>query len=189
MKSNSFKRFLPDFSQYKSFPSWKQWKQLPRALTKFDKFALILFIVLLLGSSTSLVLYYNYKNTVPRPARGGVFTEGMTGQPRFINPVYVSSNDVDRSLVQLTFAGLMQYEKGEIVHDLAKSYHTDEGKVWTVTLKDDITWQDGQPITAEDVVFTVNVLQDSDYKSPQRVNWVGVDVSKIAPKKVKVHSE
>lgn len=185
MKNDNSKKFLPDFSQYKGFPSWKQWKQLPRALTKFDKFALILFIILLVGSALSLVSYYTFKNTVPQPAQGGTFTEGMVGQPRFINPVYVSSNDVDRSLVQLTFSGLMQYEGGEIVPDLAESYHTDEGKVWTVTLKENIFWQDGKPITAEDVVFTVNVLQDSEYKSPQRINWVGVKASKVSPRKIK----
>src|SRR6056297_497855 len=185
MNSNSFKKYLPDFSQYKNFPTWQQWKQFPKTLTKFDKFALLLFIVLLIGSAASLGSYYKYKHTVPQPAQGGTYTEGMIGQPRFINPVYVSSNDVDRSLVQLTFAGLMQYENGKIVPDLAKSYNTDEGKTWTVTLKEGITWQDGEPITAEDVVFTVNVLQDSDYKSPQRVNWVGVDVSKVSDRKVK----
>lgn len=185
MKFDKFKKYLPDFSQYKNFPSWSQWKQLPKTLTKFDKFALLLFIVLLVGSATSLATYYSYKHTVPQPAQGGTFTEGMVGQPRFINPIYLSSNDVDRSLVQLTFAGLMQYKNDKIVFDLAKSYHTDKGEVWTVTLKDNITWQDGEPITAEDVVFTVNVLQDSDYKSPQRVNWVGVDVSKVSSRKVK----
>lgn len=185
MKLDKFKKYFPDFSQYKNFPSWNQWKQLPKTLTKFDKFALLLFIVLLIGSAASLAAYYNYKHTVPQPAQGGTFTEGMVGQPRFINPIYLSSNDVDRSLVQLTFAGLMQYKDDKIVPDLAKGYHTDKGKVWTVTLKDNLTWQDGEPITAEDVVFTVNVLQDSDYKSPQRVNWVGVDVSKVSSRKVK----
>lgn len=142
MKFDKFKKYLPDFSQYKNFPSWSQWKQLPKTLTKFDKFALLLFIVLLVGSATSLATYYSYKHTVPQPAQGGTFTEGMVGQPRFINPIYLSSNDVDRSLVQLTFAGLMQYKNDKIVTDLAKSYHTDKGEVWTVTLKDNITWQD-----------------------------------------------
>ncbi|MEF8846994.1 MAG: ABC transporter substrate-binding protein [Candidatus Paceibacterota bacterium] len=185
MISDKIKKYLPDFSQYKSFPSWKQWKQLPKVLTKFDKFALLLFIIVLIGSAASLGAYYKYRHTVPQPAQGGTFTEGMTGQPRFINPVYVSSNDIDRSLVQLTFAGLMQYKDGKIIPDLAKSYNTEDGKVWTVTLKEDITWQDGEPITAEDVVFTVNVLQDSDYKSPQRVNWIGVNAKKVSTKKVK----
>jgi len=185
MKGDNLKKYLPDFSQYKNFPNWNQWKQLPRTLTRFDKFALLLFLIIMIGSCVSLGVHYYYQCTVSKPARGGTFTEGMVGQPRFVNPVYVSSNDVDRSLVQLTFAGLMQYKNGKIVPDLAKDYNTEKGKVWTVTLKDNITWQDGEPITAEDVVFTVNVLQDSEYKSPQRVNWVGVDVSKVSSKKVK----
>lgn len=186
MNIQNLKSHLPDLSKYKRFPSWAQWKQFPGTLTRFEKFALTLFIVLLLGSGVFLGLHYRSINTALQPAPGGSFTEGMTGQPRFINPVYVSSNDVDRSLVQLTFAGLMQYNQdGEIVPDLAKSYHTEQGKTWTVTLKKNITWQDGEPITAEDVVFTVNVLQNSDYKSPQRVNWVGVDISRISSRKVK----
>ncbi len=44
----------------------------------------------------------------------------------------------------------------EIVNDLAESYEIDEedSKVWTVKLRDDVTFSDGEPLTAEDVVFT-----------------------------------
>lgn len=175
-----------DSRRYKQLPSWNQWKRLPRALSKKEKFALVLFLILILGSITTLGFNYYYQNTTPRPARGGTFVEGMVGQPRFINPIYVSSNDVDRSLVQLTFASLLRYnQQGEIVPNLARDCHTEQGKVWTVTLKDDLTWQDGQPITAEDVVYTVEVMQSSDYKSPQRVNWMGVEVSKVSSQKIK----
>lgn len=81
----------------------------------------------------------------------------------------------------------MKYnEKGELVTDLAKNYETQEnGKIWTVTLKEDISWHDGEPITAEDVAFTIRTIQNSDYKSPQRANWIGVKVTELSEKKVK----
>lgn len=182
----NFKKILPNFSDYKNLPSWPQWKQIPQTLSTLEKSALVFFVVLLLSSASFLSYNYYLQNTTPKPARGGTFIEGAVGQPRFINPIYISSNDIDRALVQLTFSGLMRYNKqGEITYDLAKSYHTEQGKVWTVTLKKDITWQDGEPITADDIIFTINAIQNSDYKSPQRINWMGVKVSKVSPRKVK----
>jgi peptide/nickel transport system substrate-binding protein len=46
-------------------------------------------------------------------------------------------------------------EELKIVEDLAQGYQiSDDGKVWTVTLRDDVHFSDGQPLTAEDVKFT-----------------------------------
>ena len=42
-----------------------------------------------------------------------------------------------------------------IVNDIATSYEVSEdGKVWTVILRDDVKFSDGEPLTAEDVKFT-----------------------------------
>ncbi len=45
--------------------------------------------------------------------------------------------------------------KLDIVNDLATGYTvSDDGKVWTITLREDVTFSDGKPLTAEDVKFT-----------------------------------
>lgn len=114
------------------------------------------------------------------PAFGGTYIEGIVGQPRFINPVYGETNDIDRSLIDLTFSGLMTYDnKTNLVKDLASDYKvSDDGKTYDFTLKNNIFWHDGYPLTSDDIIFTIKTIQNSDYKSPLRANWIDVDVKK-----------
>jgi len=113
--------------------------------------------------------------------------EGIVGSPRFINPLYGSTQDVDRDLVQLLFSGLMKYdEKGEIVTDLAKNLSVENGgKTIIVNLKENIFWHDEKPFRADDIVFTIQALKDPAYKSPVRANWVGVEVLKVSELQVR----
>ena len=42
-----------------------------------------------------------------------------------------------------------------IVNDLATNYEvSQDGKIWTVSVRDDVTFSDGKPLTAKDVEFT-----------------------------------
>ncbi len=61
----------------------------------------------------------------------------------------------------LTYEGLVQQNPitGEIEPALAKSWTISEDKkAITFTLRDNLKWSDGEPLTAEDVVFTYNDL-------------------------------
>lgn len=65
---------------------------------------------------------------------------------------------------------MLNYETGEIDGWLAESYEANEAlDEWTVTLRDGTEWSDGTPLTAEDVVFTFELLKEY---SPQ-LNWSG----------------
>ncbi len=116
------------------------------------------------------------------PAKGGTYIEGLIGSPRNINPVYAQVNDVDRDLTELIYAGLMKYnEKGEIVPDLAEEYKVlEEGKIFEFYLKENLLWADGKPITIDDVIFTIKVIQNPSFKSPIRASWLGVKMEKIS---------
>ncbi len=111
------------------------------------------------------------------PSRGGSLTEGVSGHPRFINPLLALS-DADRDLTMLTYAGLMGYGKdGGLVPVLAESYTVSEdGKTYTFTLRDGIRFSDGTPVTAEDVVFTVQKAQDPGLLSPRLADWANIAV-------------
>ncbi|HEB13497.1 MAG TPA: hypothetical protein ENI13_00780 [candidate division CPR3 bacterium] len=113
--------------------------------------------------------------------------EGIVGSPRFINPLYGSTQDVDRDLVQLIFSGIMKYdEDGEVVNDLAKNVTVENGgKTIIVNLKENVFWHDEKPFTSDDIVFTIQALKDSAYKSPVRANWVGVEVLKVSELRVR----
>jgi len=168
----------------KKFPSFSQWKQLFKILRGTERKFFLVLVVLAFLSATYLAIYFYINNTKLVPAYGGTYTEGVVGQPRFINPIYGETNDVDRTLIDLIYSGLMTYDKdGKIVNDLAESYQiSDNGRTYTFQLKDNLYWQDGIPLTADDIIYTIKTIQNSDYKSPLRANWLDVYVEKISDK-------
>ncbi|MFH1462109.1 MAG: ABC transporter substrate-binding protein [bacterium] len=166
----------------KKWPSKKQWRQFFKTLSKKEKTTFFIFLFLALSSFLTLSFNIYFKNTEIAPASGGIFIEGVIGSPRFINPVYASPSDVDRDLTELVYSGLMKYSKeGEIVPDLAEEYKILEGgKVYEFYLKENLLWQDSQPLTVEDIIFTIKTIQTPSLKSPLRANWLGVKVEKIS---------
>jgi len=148
---------------------------------------LAFFVFFWLFAAGLLVLLYNVNKSflVEIPANGGSLTEGVIGAPRFINPLLAIS-DADRDLTALTYSGLLRATaSGILVADLAKEYAiSEDGLTYTFTLRDDVFFHDGTPITADDVVFTVTKAQDSVLKSPKRANWDGVVVEKTGEKEV-----
>jgi len=165
-------------------PNFSQWKRVFKILHKKEKITLSVFLFLALSSSIFLLtsLYLNQTKVVP--ASGGVYNEGAVGQPRFLNPVYGETNDVDRDLIELIFSGLMSYDNdGKIVKDLAEEYNiSEDGKTYEFKLRDNIFWHDGKALTSEDVIFTIKTIQNSDYKSPLRANWIEVETEMISEK-------
>jgi peptide/nickel transport system substrate-binding protein len=118
-------------------------------------FSGILLLASLLGYSSYSV------TTVLVPAHGGVFREGVAGNPRFLNPLLCEANTVDRDLCALLYRGLTKIDKqGRVVPDLAQDWTITDGQVYTFRLREDQFWHDGQRVTADDVLFTVGVLQD-----------------------------
>jgi ABC-type transport system substrate-binding protein len=110
----------------------------------------------------------------------------MVGFPNYLNPIYSISSDVDDSITNLIFSSLMKFEDQNLVPDLAESYKIlEDGKVFEISLKDNIFWSDGQKITSEDVIFTVKTIQNPEVKSPLRNAWLGVEVEKISEKSLK----
>ena len=121
---------------------------------------------------------------VPEP--GGTLKEGVIGIPRFINPVLAVS-DADKDLTALTYAGLLRATpEGKLVVDLAKEYSISaDGRTYIFTLKDNLTFHDGSPVTTDDIEFTIQKIQDPTIKSPRRAAWDGVTVEKVSQKEIK----
>lgn len=159
-----------------------QWRKLPRVLNWQEKIVLTILIVLFLGSGVYLTNLFYLRNTEIQASDGGEYREALIGQPRFINPIYAVSSDVDRDVTELIFSGLTKYDtRGQIVLDLAARIDVqEEGKIFEVYLKENAFWHDGQPVEAQDVIFTIQTIQNADYKSPLRANWLGVETEKIS---------
>lgn len=84
------------------------------------------------------------------------FAEGIVGAPVDLYPGRGPHSDIDETLERLLFRSLFVYDaNGQIVPDLVSSYTiSPDGKIYSVTLKNNVFWGDGQPVTATDIVFT-----------------------------------
>jgi peptide/nickel transport system substrate-binding protein len=101
------------------------------------------------------------------PDFGGDYVEGIAGIPARVNPFFASENTVDATLASLIFAGLTRLdERGVPFPDLAQTWTVSpDGTLYTFTLRPGLLWQDGVPLTAEDVVFTYELLQSPDLRN------------------------
>lgn len=138
-----------------------------------------LLFVIFAGLFAWLVMLF-LSFTKPVPAEGGVYTEGIVGEPMHINPILAQATDVDADMVQLVYSSLFSYDDaGRLRPSLAEGYELQEDvKKYVVKLRSGVKWHDGQDLTADDVLFTFRTIQDASYRSPLRANWQGVDVSK-----------
>lgn len=120
------------------------------------------------------------------PDHGGRYVEGIVGQPRYVNPILSSSNAADEDLVSVIYSGLTGYDgDGRVVNRLAEKIDVSEdGMTYVVTIRDGATWHDGEPVTAEDVAFTIETIKDPAYRSPIRQKWQGVDVEIRDPRTI-----
>ena len=167
------------------WPSKPQWRQFFKVLDRREKIFFFIFLFLGLGSFIFLSTSFYINNTEIVPAKGGIYTEGflVPPYPRFINPVYANS-EIDRALTELVYSGLMKYEDEsgkKVVSDLAKEYKIiEDGKIYEFYLKENLRWQDGEPLTADDVIFTVKTVQNYSFGSPIYGRWVSVKIEKIS---------
>jgi peptide/nickel transport system substrate-binding protein len=146
-------------------------KKVFAALTKKER---ITFVLALAGTVVSFAVVAGFviaATTKAVPAAGGSYTEGMLGQPEYVNPV-IASSQTDLDLVKMVYSNL-----SDISDSITPSADL---KTWDVRLKQGLTWQDGQQLTADDVVFTVDSIQDPDAHSPLYQSWQGVTATRIS---------
>jgi peptide/nickel transport system substrate-binding protein len=169
------------------FPTLHQWQKFPSVLNKKERYFVVGLIILMVISAFGWIIVHRITTTIVAPNFGGSFTEGIVGSPQYINPVLSQASDSDRDIAELIFSGLTKYNsKGEIVPNLAQEYKIgDNGKTYEFILRNDIVWHDGKQFTADDVIFTINTIQNPDFRSPLRVSWSGVEIEKIDDYKIR----
>jgi peptide/nickel transport system substrate-binding protein len=163
------------------WPTKKQWAQLPKIFSPQERRLVLGLIFVIFCSVLSLAIQSYFSHSQVVADYGGQYQEGIIGQPRYLNPILAQTNDADRALVRIIFSSLLKYDgQGNLIPDLAERYEIKEqGLVYDFFLRKNIQWHDGQTLTADDVVFTIQTIQDPEYKSPLRINWQGVEVEKI----------
>ena len=161
-------------------PNWTQLKRVSALLSPKEKKIIgVVFLVLLISIGALSYIFYR-ENIIIIPAKGGVWSEALVGQPAFINPILAQTSDIDLDVSRLIYRGLLRYDTNlTIVNDLAKDVSIDETQTkYTVTLRDDARWQNGAPVTVDDVIFTIRAIQDPEWQSPLLVSFKGVTIDK-----------
>lgn len=170
----------------RTLPNFRQWKRLPEVLSKTELLVFHLALGLLVAALIFMGVWYGINNREEVPAIGGEYTEGLVGEPQFVNPLYSIASDIDSDLTQLVFSGLFKYNPiNGLVPDLAASYEISEDQtIYTVTIREDAKWHDGEPVRASDVVFTIQAIQNPEYKSPLSVSFKNIGVAQVDEKTV-----
>jgi peptide/nickel transport system substrate-binding protein/oligopeptide transport system substrate-binding protein len=122
--------------------------------------------------------------TVVAPPRGtadqygGIVTAAINGDPVTLDPAYCVTL-LDCHLSALIYNGLVRFnERGEVVADLAKSWSlSKDGLTWTFNLRKGVKFQNGNDLTAEDVVYSLERLRDPAVSSPR--SWLLTNVKQV----------
>lgn len=170
----------------KRVPTFRQIRFFPRLLSAQEQRTLFVSLVvafLALSLGTFLVLRTSLRRV---PANGGTITEALIGSTKLINPLFAPLNDVDRDLATLIYSGLFRLDEHlQPQPDLAASYQwSEDGNTLDVDIRQDVTFHDGEPLTAHDVAFTFEAVRSSAWRSPLAQAFHGVRVIRIDDFKV-----
>jgi peptide/nickel transport system substrate-binding protein len=146
-----------------------------RNIVLFSALASLAIIIMFTQRFASL---YDY---LPQyPVYGGNYTEGVVGQIDQLNPLFAPLSPAQASVDTLIFSGLTKKDGNmKVIPDLAEKWTiSPDGKTYTFQLRKDVKWHDGAKFTADDVVFTINTIQNPDVRSPYLATWKGVTVQK-----------
>lgn len=122
------------------------------------------------------------------PSFGGGYIEGMVGQPRFINPILAQKNDIDSDLSSIVYSSLLKLNsEGKLVNDLAESYEIGEDNLtYTFHIKKGVKWHskkdsgdEKKELTVDDIIYTIQTIQNPEFNSSLRANWTGIGTKKI----------
>jgi len=112
---------------------------------------------------------------------GGTLGYGEYGRPSTLDPI-TSNEMISLRITELVFNGLVGIdEKQQIVPELAERWEVSkDGRAYTFFLRKDVTWhpkegEDSKPFTADDVVFTYNIMMHPRTITPLKVRYEFID--------------
>ncbi len=138
--------------------------------------ALVAIGILLIGQQPVAV-----QPLPPEPVAGGVYTEGVIGSLSRLNPVLAFYNAPDRDVNRLLYSSLIRFDdRGLPLPDLGESWGISrDGTVYNFSLRSDVLWHDGNPVTARDVAFTIGLMQNPAMPVPEDLRgfWSAIEVN------------
>lgn len=144
-----------------------------------------LLIIVITSLALTQVFWYRESYSASAFVDGGGYIEGTVGNVNSLNPLFATTSS-EKTLSKLMFATLSTIDySGHVGLGLAESIVPDEtGKIWTVKLKKDLKWSDGEPITIEDVAYTISVIKDPGANTIFDSNFTGVKIERPDPETI-----
>lgn len=154
-------------------------------MSKGEKLLSLILISVALILGIIKVSQYYVTHTVAVPAFGGTYKEALEGEVKYLNPI-LAKTDAEKSISNLIYDGLVKVDKeGNISPSLAKEWQIgSDGLQYIFTLRDGVTFHNGQIFDAGDVVATINLIQDPSIKSAHYDIWKDVKVATPDPSTV-----
>lgn len=138
---------------------------------------LLLVVGLLLRQTPTI------QSVSPEPVSGGSHVEALIGSPVRLNPVLDFNNQVDEDVDRLIYRGLVRFDShGNPVPDLAEQVAVSaDARLYTVTLREGLTWHDGEPVISDDVVYTFSRFKEEGYPGPPdlREFWADINIIQL----------
>ncbi len=146
-------------------------------------------VIVVVALAAIAVLLFSQQSTllpiIPevKPSTGGVYSEALVGSFTRLNPVLDYTNSADQDVDRLIFSSLLNFDdRGLPVNDLVESMGISQnGQNYNISLRENAVWHDGQPLTSEDVVFTIELLRSEDLPVPEDIRslWQNVEAEAL----------
>ena len=149
----------------------------------------LVWLFLMVGLLLSVAVFRIYSSSGYRTevfSSGGTYSEGIFGEVKSLNPIFASSGP-ERSFAKLAFASLYTADaSGKLNTELVDNVSTaDDYKTFSLKIRGDAVWSDGEAITADDIIFTVGLLKNRLVNVSKYDSWTDVKVSKVGDFEVK----
>lgn len=140
------------------------------------EWGLLISALILLAVAQSFWFANSYSEDVF--SQGGSYIEATLGDVSSMNPLFATTNS-EKVLSRLMFGALttVDYSGNTNIGLASKITPSEDGKTWTVKLRDNLTWSDGEPITNDDVLFTAELIRNPRVNSIYDTDLSNVKVS------------
>lgn len=126
----------------------------------------IIAVGILIGATGLQLFWFQSSYRTNTPGNKGTYAEAVLGPADSLNPLFAGTS-AEQSVSNLMFSRILNYDTtGNLNYDLATSVKINDKKtVYTIGIRPDVKWHDGVKLTANDIVFTINLIKNPNVRS------------------------
>lgn len=142
-------------------------------------------MILLIGLSVVHLSIYQNAFSQVAPVAGGTYAEGVIGSLDTMNPLFAATSS-ERAASKLLFGSLLSYDReNKLRGELAETWTSgDDGKTFTVTLRENLKWHDGESLTVDDVIYTIGLMKNPRVNSSLSQTWGNITAVKVGDRQI-----